>query len=73
MARKSDPYDNASAESFTKTLKAGEVYPWEYRTLADVESRRLLITLAFITRLRLPYKIEKMHVEPKNPGLIALT
>ncbi len=39
MARKGNPYDNAAAESFIKTLKAEEVYLWEYRTMADVQNR----------------------------------
>ena len=37
MARKGNPYDNAVAESFVKTLKTEEVYLWEYQSLADVE------------------------------------
>ncbi len=39
MARKGNPYDNAAAESFIKTLKAEEVYLWEYGTMADVQNR----------------------------------
>jgi len=39
MARKGNPYDNAVAESFIKTLKTEEVYLWEYQTLEDVEKR----------------------------------
>ena len=48
MARKGNPYDNATAESFMKTLKTEEVYLWEYRALADVQ-------------LRLPYFIEQVY------------
>jgi len=48
MARKGNPYDNAAAESFIKTLKAEEVYLWEYRTMADVQNR-------------LPYFIEDVY------------
>ena len=48
MARKGNPYDNAVAESFIKTLKTEEVYLWEYHTLADVEKR-------------LPYFIEQVY------------
>lgn len=33
MSRKRNPYDNATTESFFKTLKVEEVYLWEYRTL----------------------------------------
>jgi putative transposase len=48
MSRKGNPYDNATAESFIKTLKTEEVYLWEYRTLADVQNR-------------LPYFIEEVY------------
>src|SRR4051812_44674547 len=33
MARKGNPYDNAIAESFWKTLKYEQVYRNEYRTI----------------------------------------
>lgn len=39
MARKGNPYDNATAERFMKTLKTEEVYLWEYRTMDDVQQR----------------------------------
>ena len=48
MSRKGNPYDNATAESFMKTLKTEEVYLSEYRTLEDVQSR-------------LPYFIEQVY------------
>jgi putative transposase len=35
MSRKGNPYDNAKAESFMKTLKYEEVYRSEYRDIAD--------------------------------------
>lgn len=35
MSRKGNPYDNAKAESFLKTLKYEEVYRTEYRDLSD--------------------------------------
>ena len=35
MSRKGNPYDNAQAESFIKTLQYEEVYHTEYRDLAD--------------------------------------
>lgn len=35
MSRRGNPYDNAKAESFMKTLKYEEVYRTEYRDLAD--------------------------------------
>jgi putative transposase len=39
MARKGNPYDNAAAESFMKTLKHEEVYLWDYQTLNEVKER----------------------------------
>jgi putative transposase len=48
MSRKGNPYDNAAAESFFKTLKSEEVYLWEYRTMNDVQNR-------------LPYFIEEVY------------
>jgi putative transposase len=36
MGRRGNPYDNAKAESFMKTLKVEEVYLSEYKTFEDV-------------------------------------
>jgi putative transposase len=36
MGRRANPYDNAQAESFMKTLKVEEVYLMEYETFEDV-------------------------------------
>lgn len=38
MSGKGNPYDNAKAESFFKTLKTEEVYLKEYRTLEEAEA-----------------------------------
>jgi putative transposase len=35
MSRRGNPYDNAQAESFMKTLKYEEVYRTEYRDLTE--------------------------------------
>jgi transposase InsO family protein len=48
MARKANPYDNATIESFFKTLKVEEVYLWEYPSLEEVQDR-------------LPYFIEEVY------------
>ena len=39
MSRPANPYDNAQAESFMKTLKVEEVYLAGYETFADVIAR----------------------------------
>ena len=36
MGRRGNPYDNAQAESFMKTLKVEEVYLMDYETFEDV-------------------------------------
>jgi transposase InsO family protein len=38
MSGKGNPYDNATCESFMKTLKYEEVYRQEYRDLAEARS-----------------------------------
>jgi len=39
MAAKGSPYENATIESFFRTLKVEEVYLWEYETYQDVIER----------------------------------
>jgi len=48
MSRRGNPYDNATMESFFKTLKQEEVYLYEYETIDDVKAR-------------LPYFIEEVY------------
>lgn len=48
MSAKGNPYDNAFAESFFKTLKYEEVHLWDYETYADVIER-------------VPYFIEEVY------------
>jgi putative transposase len=54
MSRKGNPYDNAKAESFMKTLKYEEVYRTEYQDLAH--ARRCIRT--FLERT---YNRERLH------------
>ena len=75
MSRKGNPYDNAYAESFIKTLKSEEVQLWEYRTMEDVQKRipyfiedvynqkRLHSSLGY----RPPCEFEKMLMSTHNP------
>ena len=48
MSGKGNSYDDATMESFFKTLKHEEVYLYEYETITDVENR-------------LPYFIDQVY------------
>lgn len=75
MSRKGNPYDNAYAESFIKTLKSEEVQLWEYRTMEDVQKRipyfiedvynqkRLHSSLGYLP----PCEFENMLTVTRNP------
>lgn len=53
MSRSGNPYDNAMAESFMRTLKCEEVYLTEYRDLSDAKQRLTRFLEDYYNRRRL--------------------
>jgi putative transposase len=54
MSSVSDPYDNAKAESFFKTLKQEEVYIKEYRSFEEAEANLEVF-------LEQVYNVKRLH------------
>jgi len=81
MSRKGNPYDNAAAESFLKTLKVEEIYLWEYQTLEDVQIRLPFFIREVYNRKRLhsslgyrpPVEFEGLFLNNQNPCPTTLT
>ncbi len=81
MSRKGNPYDNAIAESFFKTVKVEEVYLWEYLTLEDVQIRLPFFIQEVYNRKRLhsslgyrpPVEFEELFIKNLKPCPTALT
>jgi putative transposase len=80
MSRKGNPYDNAYAESFIKTLKSEEVELWEYRTMEDIQERISYFIEDVYNQKRLhssldyrpPCEFEAMVMVTQNPCQRAL-
>lgn len=76
MSDKGNPYDNAMAESFMKTLKYDEVYLSDYQTYADVvrniipfirdvyNAKRLHSSIGYLP----PDEFESLWLEKNNPA-----
>lgn len=72
MGRRGNPYDNATMESFMKTLKYEEIYPREYSTIDDVIQRLPAFLEDYYNRRRLhsslgyrpPEEFERLHSHP---------
>ena len=76
MSRKGNPYDNAFAESFMKTLKAEEVYMKEYRTFEEAYDNIRQFIEEVYNKKRLHSSIgyrppEEFENEVLNTGLFA--
>jgi putative transposase len=74
MSRGGNPYDNAQAESFIKTLKYEEVYMFEYQDLAEARVRIGHFLDTVYNRKRLhsalgylpPVEFEQLHGPPSE-------
>lgn len=69
MSRRGNPYDNAKAESFMKTLKYEEVYLSEYANLSEARSRIGHFLEQVYNRERLHSKLGYVPPEEFEAGL----
>ena len=76
MSRPANPYDNASCESFMKTLKREEIYANEYRDLDHLRANIEEFIEQYYNRCRLhsalgyrpPEEFEQAATETASPG-----
>jgi putative transposase len=81
MSRKGNPYDNAKAESFFKTVKTEEVYVNDYRTLKEARANLSHFLEAVYNQKRLhssldylpPVEFEELAARQKQPQPIAVS
>ena len=65
MSRKGNPYDNAKAESFMKTLKSEEVYHNEYRDFNEAHASIGEFLERVYNQKRLHRHRRKCHLPPE--------
>ena len=72
MSRPANPYDNASCESFMKTLKREEIYASEYRDLDHLRENLAAFIDCYYNRVRLHsalgYKPPEEFEQAASPG-----
>jgi transposase InsO family protein len=75
MSRPANPYDNASCESFMKTLKREEIYANEYRDLDHLRENITAFIDSYYNRVRLHsalgYKPPEEFEHAANPATIS--
>jgi transposase InsO family protein len=69
MSRRGNPYDNAQAESFMKTLKYEEVYLSEYANMSEARSRISHFLIQVYNRERLHSRLGYVPPEEFEAGL----
>ena len=81
MSRPANPYDNASCESFIKTLKREEIYANHYRDLEDLRTNIEAFIEHYYNRCRLhsslgyrpPEEFERTLVPSDQPAVAAMS
>ena len=69
MGRRGNPYDNAKAESFMKTLKVEEVYLMEYETFDDVAASCRVIEEVIMPSVATRRWNKSHKFEQEQPGM----
>src|ERR1700680_4993286 len=75
MSRPANPYDNASCESFMKTLKREEIYANEYRDLEHLRENIAAFIDSYYNRVRLHsalgYKAPEEFEQAAHPAALS--